>query len=102
VQADLLAARRARDDVAVTGLRTLLAAFSNAEASPAPATSSLTPPPLGLVEHARLELTDDDHRRILGEQIEIRQTAIAEYDAIGQAAAADTLRAELAALERYR
>ena len=37
VQADLLVARKARDEHAVTALRTLLAAFSNAEAPPAPA-----------------------------------------------------------------
>ena len=94
VQADLLVARKARDDAAVTALRTLLAAFSNAEAPPAPPTSSLAPPTIGLVEHERLVLTDDDHQRILREQIDERDVAAAEYDAIGQTDAAATLRAE--------
>jgi uncharacterized protein len=101
VQADLLVARKARDAAAVTALRTLLAAFSNAEAPPAPSTSSIAPPTVGLVEHERLALTAEDHLRILEEQIVTRQTAIEEYDEIGQADAADQLRAEVAALERY-
>ena len=94
-------ARRATS-AAVNALRTLLAALSNAEAPPAPPTSSLAPPTIGLVEHERLVLTDDDHQRILDEQIDDRDVAAAEYDAIGQADAAATLRAERAALERYR
>ena len=101
-QADLLVARKARDGAATTALRTLLAAFANAEAPPASPTSSIAPPTIGLVEHARLQLTDDDHQRILGEQIAIREAAVAEYDAIVQADAANILRAEIAALERYR
>jgi uncharacterized protein YqeY len=101
VQADLLVARKARDAAAVTALRTLLAAFSNAEAPPAPATSSIAPPTVGLVEHERLVLSPADHQRILGEQIAMRQTAIEEYDAIGQADAAAELRAEVVTLERY-
>jgi uncharacterized protein YqeY len=101
VQADLLAARKARDARAVNALRTLLAAIANAEAPPAPTTSSLAPPTIGLVEHQRLILTDEDHRRILQEQVDTRREAIAEYDAIGQREAADALRAELEVLERY-
>ena len=102
VQADLLAARKARDEHAVTALRTLLAAFSNAEAPPAPPTSSLDPKVIGLQEHERLVLTDDDHQRILDEQLAIRDDAAAEYDAIGQVDAAATVRAERAVLQRYR
>ena len=101
VQADLLVARKARDDAAINALRTLLAALSNAEAPPAPSTSSLARPTIGLVEHERVVLTDDDHQRILREQIDDRDTAAAEYDDIGQAGAAAALRAERAALERY-
>ena len=101
VQADLLIARKARDAAAVNALRTLLASFSNAEAPPAPPTSSIAPPTIGLVEHERIVLTDDDHQRLLREQIEQRDLAAAEYDSIGQTDAATTLRAERAALERY-
>jgi uncharacterized protein len=102
VQADLLVARKARDEHAISALRTLLAAFSNAEAPPAPPTSSLDPKVIGLVEHERLVLDDGDHRRILDEQIVIRDDAAAEYDAIGQTEAAATVRAEREVLERYR
>jgi hypothetical protein len=101
-QADLLLARKARDEQIVTALRTLLAAFSNAEAPPAPTTSSLQPPTLGLAEHPRLALTDADHRRTLEEQIALRDEAAAEYDRIGQADAAAAVRAQRRALERYR
>ena len=101
-QADLLVARKARDDHAVSALRTLLAAISNAEAPPAPLTSSLDPKIMGTAEVDRLVLTDDDHHRILEEQIAIRDAAAVEYDAIGQADAAATVRAERAVLDRYR
>jgi uncharacterized protein len=102
VQVDLLVARKARDEHAVTALRTLLAALSNAEAPPAPASSSLGPKVIGLAEHDRLVLSDDDHRRILDEQIAIREAAGAEYDAIGQTDAAAAVRAERDVLDRYR
>ena len=101
-QADLLVARKARDDHAVSALRTLLAAISNAEAPPAPLTSSLDPKIMGTAEVDRLVLTDDDHRRILDEQIVICDDAAVEYESIGQIAAAATVRAEREVLERYR
>ena len=101
-QADLLAARKARDEHTVTALRALLAAISNAEAPPAPGTSSLDPKVVGLHEHARLVLSGDDHRRILEAQISILDEAAIEYDSIGQTDAAATVRAERAVLERYR
>jgi uncharacterized protein len=101
MRADLLVARKARDAAAVTALRTTLAAFENAEAPPAPSGS---PAPLGDVgphEHDRLVLSAADHERILRDEIAIRSHAADEYDAIGQAEAAATVRAELAVLERY-
>ena len=64
-------------------------------------TSSSAPPVTGLVEHERLTLDDADHQRILREQIALRVEAAREYDAIGQAQAATTLRAEIAALQPY-
>ena len=57
---------------------------------------------LGTNEVERLVLTDEDHRRILDEQIAIRDAAATEYDTIGHADAAATVRAEREVLERYR
>lgn len=99
LQADLLAARKARDEVAVTALRTALAALANAEAPPMPDAPSLGV--AGLQEHDRLTLTDADHQRILRDEIQLRQTAIEQYDGLGQSDAADRLRAEHAVLRRY-
>jgi uncharacterized protein YqeY len=99
--ADLVVARKARDDVAVSALRTTLAALANAEAPVAPERSSAAPPVVGLVEHERLTLGPQDHARILREQIAVRVEAAAEYDAIGQPEAAATVRAEVAVLQRY-
>jgi uncharacterized protein YqeY len=100
MQADLKAAMRARDQAAVRALRSTLAAFANAEAPPldgtGPAESHGT-----LVEHDRLVLTGDDHRRILAAEVAEREVAAAEYDALAQAAAAADLRAELRALSAY-
>ncbi len=100
LQADLLVARKTRDAVAVTALRTTLAAFANAEAPPLPAGSS----PLGeagLNEHERLTLTPADHQRILRDEIAIRARAVDEYTTVGQHDAAATVQAELAVLETY-
>jgi uncharacterized protein YqeY len=99
--ADLLVARKARDAAAVTALRTALAALSNAEAAPVVETPTSEPPVVGLVEHDRLELTIDDHHRILREQITVRAEAAGEYDALGQPEAAATVRAEITVLEAY-
>jgi uncharacterized protein YqeY len=99
--ADLLVARKARDVVTVNALRTALAALANAEAPPAPPTSSASPPVMGLVEHDRLVRSADDHQEILREQVATRVAAAEEYDAIGRPEAAATVRAEAAVLERY-
>lgn len=101
-QADLPVARKARDEHAVTALRTLLAALSNAEAPPAPPTSSLDPKVMGANEVDRLVLSDADQRRILDGQIAERDEAAAEYGRLGQVEAAAAVRAERAVLERYR
>jgi uncharacterized protein YqeY len=99
--ADLVVARKARDAAAVTALRTTLAALANAEAPAAPPTSSSAPPVVGLVEHERLELSGAEHQAILRREVADRVAAAAEYDAVGQADAAATLRAEAVVLERY-
>ncbi len=99
MQADLLRARKARDDAAVTALRTTLAAFANAEAPPMPDGPALGV--AGAQEHERLVLTADDHGRILRGEIAARTEAADAYTSIGQDDAAAAVRAEIAVLEAY-
>lgn len=97
MQADLKTAMRARDQPAVRALRSVLAAFANAEAPPldggGPAESHGE-----LTQHERLVLTDADHRRILAAEVAEREAAVAAYDAVDRPEAADAVRAELAVL----
>ena len=101
MRADLKDAMRARDSARVTVLRTALAAFANAEAPPARTEPVWPPVAHGASEVARLELTDDDHRRILGELIADREDTAATYDANDRAADAEVIRAEIATLTAY-
>jgi uncharacterized protein len=100
LRADLKAAMRARDQASVRALRSVLAAFANAEAPPldgeGPSESYGA-----LVEHERLVLTDEDHRRLLEAEIAERRVAAAEYDGIDRPDEAAAVRAEIAALEPH-
>jgi uncharacterized protein YqeY len=98
MQADLKAAMRERDRAAVAVLRTTLAALANAEAPPMAAGGA---PTVGIVEHARLELGDEDRRRIVADEIADREDTIARFERGGATGEADDLRAELAILRRY-
>jgi len=106
VRADLRAAMQRRDARAVSVLRTLLAAFENAEAPPVePADGTArrpTAPVVGrLVEHARLDLTDDDRRSLVRHEIADRRDTAELYRQGGRAGAATELDAEIALLEPY-
>jgi uncharacterized protein YqeY len=100
LRADLTHALRARDQVAVTAIRTLLAAFANAEAPPI---DDHDPPPAygRLVDHPRLELSDADLERILRDEIADRQDTVSRFLRGGREAEAEALRAEIAVLETY-
>lgn len=99
LRADLLAARKARDAVAVSVLRTAIAAVENAEAPPLDGTGPA--PSVGLVDHARLELDDADVERILRAEVADREDTIARVRAGGRPDAADELADELEVLRRY-
>jgi uncharacterized protein YqeY len=99
MQADLKAAMRDRDKAAVSVLRTTLAAFANAEAPPM--ADGGGPNHGRLVEHDRIELTDDDLGRIVREEIADREDTIARFEQGGGAGEADVLRTELTILRRY-
>lgn len=113
---DLALAIRERDAVAVSALRTALAAIENAEAvspaaseaeaeakGPSPGPSPVAGSVLGLGagEVPRRDLTDADVERILRTEVAERLSAAGDYERHGQAARADRLRAEATILSRY-
>lgn len=100
LRVDLTAALKRRDDVAVTALRTALAAVANAEA--VPVSEKYTPPVVNrFAEAARRELSDESVVGILRAEAAERRVAISEYEALGLRQQAERLRAELAVLDRY-
>ena len=99
MKADLLTARKARDKVTEVALKRALAAFANAEAPPAEDKVNMFGE--GPKEVARLELTAEDHARIIEAELAEAEAAAQQYEAGGQTEAADRLRAESAVLARY-
>lgn len=102
LSADLLNARRQRDVVATSALRTLLAALANAEAPDFDADEHRQ----GrgeLVQHERLVLNGDDQRRVLEAEIARREQLVADAAGTGVPASyVEELQGELAVLRRYR
>jgi uncharacterized protein len=107
---DLTAALRARNRVAVTALRSALAAIDNAEAVPAghPLDSVTgnehvagSATGLGAAEAERRPLTEADLRSILENEVRERSAAAEEYERFGRDDRAEQLRAEAEVLSRY-
>jgi uncharacterized protein YqeY len=103
-----------RDTVAAAGLRSALAAISNAEAVPLPATSPgprARPAPqssphfagavagLGAAEVSRREVTEDEAAAIAAAEAAARRAAARDYQAAGHADRAGRLRREAQAIE---
>ncbi|HEX3785163.1 MAG TPA: GatB/YqeY domain-containing protein [Pseudonocardiaceae bacterium] len=116
LHADLTAALKARDRVAVAALRSALAAIDNAEAVPvdppvAGATGSAhrtgnehvagSAAGLGAAEAQRRHLTEADLRSIVEKEIWERSVAVREYERLGRDDLAERLRAESEVLSRY-
>ena len=102
MRADLTTAMKARDRRRISVLRTMLAAFANAEAPPAIPTSSLDVPVVGqLVEHERLVLDDADLTVLVEAEIVDRRDTAAIYRANGREEDAADLDAEVAILTAY-
>lgn len=100
MHADLTAAMKAGDRIAVRVLRTALAAIANAEAPPVAEVAGA--PVIGrLVEHGRLVLTAHDIARVLQAEVDDRIETIAQFERGGRHDAADELRTELAVLRPY-
>ncbi|MEU4801542.1 GatB/YqeY domain-containing protein [Actinosynnema sp. NPDC023587] len=107
---DLKAALKSRDRVAVTALRSALAAIDNAEAVPAGTSPTHVTgnehvagaaSGLGAAEAERRHLTEADLRSIVEEEVRERTAAATEYERLGRTEDAERLRAEAAVLDRY-
>jgi uncharacterized protein YqeY len=109
LRADLVAAMKARQPEVVSALRTTLAAIDNAEAVAVPETSvDVASGPIagartgvGSTEASRLDLSIDDLRAILEEQVADWLAAAGQYDTLGRQEAATRLRREADVLEKY-
>lgn len=107
---DLTAALKARDRVAVTALRSALAAIDNAEAVPADLPLNTVSgnehvagaaAGLGAAEAERRHLTESDLRSIVEKEIRERSVAAREYEELGRGDQAERLRAEAEVLSQH-
>ena len=96
----LKTALKTRDRVAVSALRSALAAIENAEAVPVGAASEPSVG-VGTAEADRRVLTDADLRSIIEREVEERTSAAEEYVRHGRSDVAEGLRAEAEVLRRY-
>lgn len=99
-------ALKARDRVAVTVLRSTLAALDNAESvavqgDPGPLSIERSALGVGAAEVARRELTGADVEEIVRAEIAEREAAAAGYDRAGRTDRAEQLRAEVRVLVAY-
>jgi uncharacterized protein len=112
LQAALRAAMKERDTVAMSALRSALAAIANAEAVPLaelsarpPAAPSENVPIAGSVagpgsaETGRREVSEDEAAAIAAAEAADRRAAARDYQAAGHAARADRLLGEARAIE---
>ncbi|NJC70528.1 GatB/YqeY domain-containing protein [Planosporangium thailandense] len=103
----LPAAMKARDRVAVTALRSALAAVDNAEAvdgvvsGPGSLAIEQTPVGVGAAEVARRALTEAQVERIVRAEAAERVAAAREYEDAGRPERAEQLRREAAVLSDY-
>jgi uncharacterized protein YqeY len=120
LRADLTAALKARDRVAITALRSALAAIDNAEAVPveqpldSAALDSLAldgaagdehvagaATGVGAAEAERHHLTEADVRAIVANEVRERSVAALEYEQLGRNDVAERLRSEAEVLSRH-
>ena len=104
LRADLTAAMKLRLATDTSVIRNLIAALDNAEATPLTAASaSLVRHDFrsGSAEVQRLTLDADQVRRIILDEIAVREHAAAEFDRVGRPERAAVLRDEIAVARRY-
>lgn len=105
---DLTAALKARDPIAITALRSALAAIDNAEApadQPGPTTVESEhiagSVGQGAAEVERRQLTEPDLRAIVEAEVHERSVAASGYEQVGRSDLAQRLRSEADVLSRY-
>jgi uncharacterized protein YqeY len=99
LKSDLLSSMKSKDTVAISVLRSLLAALDNASAVPVDATHVRVFGRSGDVPGKALSAADCED--ILTEELRSRSVAAAEYVRLGRDTEAARLRAEIAVVERY-
>jgi uncharacterized protein YqeY len=96
-----------RDRVAVTALRSTLAAIDNAEAVDTTAVTSeslaieSSPVGIGVAEVERRALSDEDIAQIVRSEVADREAAALDYDRAGRPERAEALRAEAQVLSPH-
>ncbi|WP_026820534.1 GatB/YqeY domain-containing protein [Arthrobacter castelli] len=106
---DLKTAMKARDRVAVTAIRSALAAIDNAEAIPVErsvaengtAEVAASAVGIGAAEADRRDLDAEDMRAIVEAEVNDRTAVAGEYEQAGHSDAGDKLRAEADVLRGY-
>jgi hypothetical protein len=107
---DLTAAMKEHDRSTATALRTALAALDNAEAVTVPANGKVVAAAahvagagsgVGSTEAGRRSVTGDEAREVLRGLIAEQSGEADRYDTLGQAAAAQRLRAQAGVLRKY-
>lgn len=110
IQAALMPALKARDDVAVSALRSTLAALANAETDEVGGTDARA---VAFSEHVagaapdsgpevpRPELGEEDVRQVVATEASEREEAASHYDAGGFGERAERLRAEAAVIRTF-
>lgn len=103
----LVAAMKERDRVAITVLRSTLAAIDNAEAADATAVESgssaieSSPIGIGVADVERRTLSDEDIAQIVRSEVAEREAAALDYDRAGRPERAEALRAEARVLSTH-
>lgn len=101
----LVVAMKERDRVAVTVLRSTLAAIDNAEAVDATAGGSgaieSSPAGIGVADVERRALSDEDVARLVRSEVADREAAALDYDRVGRPERAEALRTEAQVLSSH-
>jgi len=101
---DLITAMKQRDQVAVSAIRTAIAAIDNASAVDVPQIRSIDWKPGLINEVPRREVDESETLRILEREIDEKRQAIQDLDGLGEIELVDLierLRSEVEVLTRY-